>query len=147
LPRHSKPSRREACRVKTKVDRDPDNGPANNNNGEHEKRGDIVPSPEKGALASLTALGATLNAVDTSSVAGRSGLPMMLFKSRDNNGTWTYGQKRTIPEADRLWAVNPETFRWGYISFGDGNKVLGERLVPIDKPKPDVTQLPDTGFE
>jgi hypothetical protein len=36
---------------------------------------------------------------------------------------------------------------WGFICFSDANKVVGERLVSINQPKPDVTQLPDTGFK
>ena len=39
------------------------------------------------------------------------------------------------------------TFKRGYICFGDDNKVLGERLVPVSQPMPDVTELPDKGFE
>ena len=58
-----------------------------------------------------------------------------------------FGQKRTIVEDGSRWAVNPLTFKWGYICFGDGNKVLGERLVPVSQPMPDVTELPDKGFQ
>src|SRR5262245_45561260 len=57
-----------------------------------------------------------------------------------------YGQKRVIPEDGSHWAVNPATFKWGSISFGDGNKVVGERLVSVGQPQPDITTLPDTGF-
>src|SRR5262249_47737475 len=98
-----------------------------------------------GALVSLAALKAALNAVDIASVIGRSGRPMMLFKAHDDNGTWSFGQQRTIPEPDCRWAINPTSIQWGYISF-DGNKRLGERLVSVFQPKPDPTQLPDTGF-
>ena len=38
------------------------------------------------------------------------------------------------------------TFKWGYICFSDGNKVVGERLVPVSQPMPDVAELPDKGF-
>jgi hypothetical protein len=38
------------------------------------------------------------------------------------------------------------TIQWGCISFGDGNKVIGERLVPISQPKPLIADMPDTGF-
>ena len=58
-----------------------------------------------------------------------------------------FGQKRTIVEDGSRWAVNPRTFQRGYICFGDGNKVLGEQLVPVSQPMPDVTELPDMGFE
>lgn len=33
----------------------------------------------------------------------------------------------------------------GFICFSDSNKVLGERLVTVSQPKPDVTELPDKG--
>jgi hypothetical protein len=113
---------------------DPDNGKA------------TTPSPTGGAFASLQALEAALSGVDLSSVAGRSGLPLMQFKAREGNGTWMFGQKKTVAEDGSLWAVNPLTFRWGYVCFGEVNKVLGENLVPVGKPMPDATKLPDKGF-
>ena len=54
--------------------------------------------------------------------------------------------RRTIPEPDSLWAVNPASFLWGWVCWGDGNKILGEKLVSIGEPLPDVTELPDKGF-
>jgi hypothetical protein len=69
---------------------------------------------------------------------------MLLFKSREN-GTWMFGQNKTIPEPGSRWAVNPTTFQWGCISF-NGNKVVGERLVSVGLPKPLITEMPDTGF-
>ena len=120
--------------------------PANDNhNHANDNEQAIAPAPAGGALASLAALRAALNSVDTASVAGRSGLPMMKFK-RDGSGTWAYGQKQIEPEEGSRWAVNPTTFKWGYICFGEGNKVIGERLVSVSAPKPEVTELPDKGF-
>jgi hypothetical protein len=104
----------------------------------------IAPAPFGGALASLTALETVLNAVDTASVAGRSGLPMLTFK-RDGNGTWTFGQRRTRVEEGSGWAVNPHTFKRGFICFSNDNKVIGERLVSVGLPMPDITELPDKG--
>ena len=57
-----------------------------------------------------------------------------------------FGQRRTVVEDGSRWAVNPLSFKRGYICFGDGNKVLGEHLVPVSQPMPDVTELPDKGF-
>src|SRR5262249_51278178 len=48
-------------------------------------------------------------------------------------------------EVPSRWAINPFTFKYGYICF-NGNQVLDERLVPISLPKPVLTELPDTGF-
>jgi hypothetical protein len=105
----------------------------------------VAPAPSGGALAALATLGKTLNAVDTTSVVGGAGTPMLSFK-RDGNGTWMYSQKRTGVEDGSRWGVNPLSFRYGYICFGDGNKVLGERLVSVSQPMPSVEELPDKGF-
>jgi len=125
-------------------DRDSDHA---NDNGEHERPGgkQVAPAPAGGALTSLAALQTALANVNTAVIIGRSGLPMMLFK-REGSGTWGYGQKRIAPEPGSKWAVNPLTFKYGYICFGDNNKALGEHLVPINQPKPVITELPDMGF-
>ena len=125
-------------------DRDSDHA---NDNGDHERPGSkqVASAPAGGALTSLAALQAALANVNTAVIIGRSGLPMLLFKSREDSGTWGFGQRRTIPEEGSRWAVNPMTFKWGYICF-NGNKVVDERLVPVSQPKPLITELPDTGF-
>ena len=121
-----------------------------NDNGEHERLGgkQVASASAGGALTSLAALSAALNKIDVAAIAGRSGLPLLQFRSRENNGTWSYGQRRTIPENGSRWAVNPLTFVWGYVCFGpDKTKPpLGERLVSVSQPKPEVADLPDTGF-
>ena len=71
-----------------------------------------APAPAGGALTSLTALGTVLNTVDTASIVGRSGMPMMQFKS-DGDGTWMFGQRRTIVEDGSRWAVNPTDVQAG----------------------------------
>jgi hypothetical protein len=116
--------------------RDHDDRREHDNDNDNDNERAIAPTPSGGALASLAALGKTLNAVDTTSVVGGAGKPMLSFK-REGDGTWMYGQKRIVVEADSHWAVNPLSFRYGYICFGDGNKVLGERLVPVSQRMPD----------
>jgi hypothetical protein len=117
-----------------------------NDSGGHKH--EVAPAQAGGALAStvsLEALSASLNSVDTSAFGGRSGLPMMLFK-REGSGTYVVGQKKVVVEAGSRWAVNPTTFCWGYIAFTKDNK-RHERLVPVSKPRPDITTLPDVGAE
>jgi hypothetical protein len=106
----------------------------------------VVPAPTAaGAISSLTALAKIFNAVNTASIGGRSGPPMMQFKSRENNGTWMFGQLHTVPEEGSRWAVNLTTFKWGYICFGPNKKPLDERLVSVSLPKPNLAELPDLG--
>jgi hypothetical protein len=129
--------------TKLKPDHDVDHDSHDNDNDPN--KAPVTVTPAGGALASLTALGAILNAVDTASVIGHSGMPMLQFK-RDGGGVWSFGQKRTVVENGSRWAVNPTTFKRGYICFGDGNKVLGERLVSVSQEMPDSAQLVDKGF-
>lgn len=122
--------------------RDPDRDRGNDNVPEGRA---VAPALAQGAVVSLAALATTLNKIDTASVGGRSGKPLLQFRSREN-GTWTFGQRRTVVEEGSRWAVNPTMFQWGYICFQPGGgKVLGERLVPAHQPKPNVAELPDTG--
>jgi hypothetical protein len=94
----------------------------------------------------LAALEKALGNVDTTAVIGGGGRPMLSFR-REGDGTWTFGQKRTIVEPGSRWGVNPATFKRGYICFSEANKVIGERLVSVSLPMPDITELPDKGFE
>jgi hypothetical protein len=126
------------------LDPDPNPDPANDNSRA------IAPASKGSALAStavmtLAKLTATFKTVDTTPMGSRPIRPIMLFKSREG-GIWAFGPRRTIPEPNSLWAVNPTTFLWGWDCWSDGNKILGEQLVPIDESFPDVMKLRDTGF-
>jgi hypothetical protein len=129
--------------TKQNLNPNPDPNPdfANDNGGA------IAPAPKGSLLASaaLTALAATFKTVDTTSIGGRPVMPLMQFKSREG-GIWAFGQRRTLPEPNSLWAVNPASFLWGWVCWGDSSKILGEKLVPISQPLPDVTKMPDKGF-
>jgi hypothetical protein len=126
-----------------KPDHDVDHDSHDNDNDPN--KAPVAVMPAGGALASLTALGTVLNAVDTASVIGRSGMPMLQFK-RDGGGVWSYGQKRIVVEDGSRWAVNPTTFKWGYICFDKSKKVVGERLVSVSQAMPSLAELPDKGF-
>jgi hypothetical protein len=91
------------------MNRSPNHDHVNGNDNDKNERG---PAQAASALASasLAALRAALSNVDTASVAGRSGLPMLTFK-RDGSGTWSYGQRRTVVEDGSRWAVNFLTFK------------------------------------
>jgi hypothetical protein len=124
-------------------DRNRDHAPANDNGGQGSGSKPSVPAV--GAFKALTALASQFAKVNIAAVVGRTGLPMLLFKAREGSGTWSYGQKRTIPEEGSQWAMNPLTYMRGYISF-NGNKVVGEEMAPVTQEMPDITKLRDTGF-
>jgi hypothetical protein len=39
------------------------------------------------------------------------------------------------------------TFKRGFVCFNDNNKWIGERLVSVSQPMPEVTELPDKGSD
>jgi hypothetical protein len=112
----------------------------------HNNDNAVASASSSNVPAALTALGTVLRNVDTGSVIGHSGKPMLAFK-REGGGLWMIGQKKTVPEDGSRWAVNPMSFKWGFIAFNDNHKVVGERLVPVSQPKPEVAALPDVGFK
>lgn len=59
----------------------------------------------------------------------------------DKGGHWVYGAEQTEVEAEATWAVNPFSFIHGYIAWGDGD-VLGEMMVPVTEPKPELPPVP-----
>ena len=67
-----------------------------------------------------------LNNVDMTSTSGRSNIPMLQFASREN-GVWTFGQKKIGVDNDSTWAVNPATFKRGYIAFTTTRNHAGEQ--------------------
>ncbi len=44
-------------------------------------------------------------------------------------------------ETGSLWAVNPYSFIHGFIAWGEGD-VLGEKMVPITQPLPEMDDAP-----
>jgi len=90
--------------------------------------------------------GAGLPAVQSLSTALRSvaadvsNLGSTIIKM-DKFGSWVFGAEQTEVEDDSTWAVNPFSFVHGYIAWGEG-EVLGEKMVPITQPLPEVDSPP-----
>lgn len=59
----------------------------------------------------------------------------------DKRGDWVYGADQTEVEDGTLWAVNPFSFVHGFIAWGDG-EVLGEKMVPVTQPLPQMDVAP-----
>ena len=59
----------------------------------------------------------------------------------DRTGHWVFGADQTEVEAGSKWAVNPYSFAHGFIAWGEG-VVLGEKLVPMMEPLPEVGPAP-----
>jgi hypothetical protein len=90
--------------------------------------------------------GANLPAVASLSTALRSiatevGPTGSVILKMDKTGHWVFGADQTEVEDDSLWAVNPFSFVHGFIAWGDG-EVLGEKMVPVAEPLPEVGPAP-----
>lgn len=59
----------------------------------------------------------------------------------DKTGHWVFGADQTEVEDDALWAINPFSFVHGYIAWGEG-EVLGEKMVSISQPLPEMDMAP-----
>ena len=59
----------------------------------------------------------------------------------DKTGHWVFGADQTEVEDDALWAINPFSFIHGFIAWGDG-EVLGEKMVGVSEPLPDLDNAP-----
>jgi hypothetical protein len=59
----------------------------------------------------------------------------------DKTGHWVFGADQTEVEDDATWAINPFSFVHGYICWGDG-EVLGEKMVPVSSPLPELDPAP-----
>jgi len=59
----------------------------------------------------------------------------------DRTGHWVYGASETEVDNDSVWAVNPFSFTHGFIAWGEG-EVLGEKMVSVTEPLPDVGPAP-----
>jgi len=65
----------------------------------------------------------------------------MAILKMDKTGHWVFGADQTEIEEDSTWAVNPFSFVHGYIAWGEGD-VLGEKMVPVAEPLPEMDAPP-----
>ena len=86
------------------------------------------------------------NNVDTASVVGRSGLPMLLFKSGEGTAPGCTGSGAPSLKTAAAGPLNPLTFRQGYVCFNDASKRIGEHLVSVSQPMPDVSAASRQGI-
>ena len=89
---------------------------------------------------------ANLPAVSTLSSALRSiqaevGPSGVVILKMDKTGHWVFGADQTEVEDGAVWAVNPFSFVHGFIAWGDG-EVLGEKMVPVSQPLPELDGAP-----
>ena len=94
----------------------------------------------------VTFKGANLPAVSTLSTALRSleaevGPAGSVIIKMDKTGHWVFGADQTEVEDDATWAINPFSFVHGYIAWGEG-EVLGEKMVPVSEPLPEMDAPP-----
>lgn len=90
--------------------------------------------------------GANLPAVSTLSTALRAletevGPAGSVIIKMDKTGHWVFGADQTEVEDDATWAINPFSFLHGYIAWGEG-EVLGEKMVPVTEPLPEMEAAP-----
>lgn len=87
-------------------------------------------------LPAVTTLAASLR-----SVANEIGDVGMVILKMDKTGHWVFGSDQTEVEPDSQWAINPYSFVHGFIAWGEG-EVLGEKMVPVSEPLPELPEAP-----
>lgn len=78
---------------------------------------------------------------NVSMAAPRVGGDKQFLKLDKGNGDWVYGQEETLVEEGSRWAVNPQSFEYGYIAWDLNQQVEGEVMVPITRPLPAQSDL------
>ena len=89
-----------------------------------------------GKLPAVSSLSQSLRKLEP--LVGTSG---MVILKMDKTGHWVFGADQTEIEDGSKWAVNPFSFVHGYIAWGDG-EVLGEKMVPVSQPLPELDGAP-----
>jgi hypothetical protein len=91
-------------------------------------------------LPSVTSLSTALRSLETE-VGGSAGSAILKM---DRTGHWVFGAGESEVELDSTWAVNPFSFVHGFICWGEG-EVLGEKMVGITQPLPELDAAPAGG--
>jgi len=89
-----------------------------------------------GKLPSVQSLTTALRSLETE--VGAAGMVMLKM---DKTGHWVFGADQTEIDDDSTWAINPFSFVHGYIAWGEG-EVLGEKMVPVSDPLPEMDTPP-----
>ena len=89
-------------------------------------------------LPSVATLSTALRSMETDTNAGSAILKM------DRTGHWVFGAGENEVEPESTWAVNPFSFVHGFICWGEG-EVLGEKMVNITQPLPELDAAPTGG--
>ena len=89
-----------------------------------------------GKLPSVQSLTTALRSLE--SEVGAAG---MVILKMDKTGHWVFGADQTEIDDDSTWAVNPFSFVHGFIAWGEG-EVLGEKMVPVSEPLPEMDTPP-----
>ena len=91
-------------------------------------------------LPSVTSLSTALRSLETE-VGGNA---VSAILKMDRTGHWVFGAGESEVESDSTWAVNPFSFVHGFICWGEG-EVLGEKMVGITQPLPELDAAPTGG--
>ena len=100
-------------------------------------------------LPSVTALSTALRSINIDVGSG------VVILKMDKTGHWVFGADLTEIEPDSKWAVNPFSFVHGYIAWGGvdtpaAGTLLGEKMVSISQPLPELEPAPqhaDKGWQ
>jgi len=87
-------------------------------------------------LPSVSSLSDALRSIQTD--VGPGGVAILKM---DKTGHWVFGADQTEVQEGSSWAINPFSFVHGYIAWGDG-EVLGEKMVPVSSPLPELDAAP-----
>lgn len=90
----------------------------------------------KAGLPAVASLTDALRSIQTD--VGPGGVAILKM---DKTGHWVFGADQTEVQEGSTWAINPFSFVHGFIAWGEG-EVLGEKMVPVSTPLPEMEAAP-----